>query len=404
MDDGRISLLSRDTFANPHPVARRLREHDPVHWSDELGAWVLTRHADVAACLHDARLSAERLPALERLAEFGLEPLRPLFSTMRRMFLFRDPPEHTRLRRSVNRAFTRPSTEMWRREIDRLTHSLLDTMAGYEHVDLLTSLAQPLPLSIIRLVLGIPEEAQPRLKAWSEDISRFFGRFGHTHQQLARIQASVFEFTTYLRELLDQRRGESDGALDLLSVLAHDPDEALGDEDILANAVLLVAAGHVTTTDLIGNGAWAMLESPPHADELRARSDEPGFVDGAVEEILRCESPVQMTARLVREPVEIDGRHIRPGQWIILWLGAANRDPARFTDPDRLDFGRADNRHLGFGIGNHFCIGAPLARLQAQIALPALFRRFPAMRIDGPLVWEHKPTLRGLTSLPVRLR
>lgn len=401
-----VSLLSAETFADPYPVARLLREHDPVHWSRELGAWVLTRFADVSACLHDPRLAADRLPPLDRLAEFGLEPLRPLLSTVRRMFLFLDPPQHTRLRRTVNRAFTRPSIEAWRLEIERLVASLVDGLDGRDRADLLTDLAQPLPLSIIRLVLGIPEEAQPRLKAWSEDVSRFFGGFSHTHQLLATVQTSVLEFTEYLRALLDVRRRENDPArLDLLSVLARDHGERLTDDEILANAVLLVAAGHVTTTDLIGNGVWAVLRSPGHAAMLRERAGVPGFVESAVEELLRCESPVQMTARLVAEDLELGGRRIRRGQWVVLWLGAANRDPARFVDPDRLDFERGDNKHVAFGSGSHFCIGAPLARLQAQIALPAILRRFPAMRLaDEPLVWEQNATLRGLTALPVQLR
>ena len=401
-----VSLLSPATFADPYPVARLLREQDPVHWSRELGSWVLTRYADVSSCLHDPRLSADRLPPLDRLAEFGLEPLRPLMSTVRRMFLFLDPPQHTRLRRTVNRAFTRPSIEAWRLEIERLVVTLLDRLEGRESAELLAEVAQPLPLAMIRLVRGIPEDAQPRLKAWSEDVSRFFGGFSHTHQVLATVQHSVLEFTEYLRALLDDRRRENDPErLDLLSVLARDHGDRLTDDEILANAILLVAAGHVTTTDLVGNGVCALLRSPAHAGLLRARAEAPGFVEAAVEELLRCESPVQMTARLVAEDLELGGRQIRKGQWVVLWLGAANRDPDRFADPDRIDFERNDNKHVAFGMGSHFCIGAPLARLQAQIVLPALLRRFPDMRLAGaPLVWEQNATLRGLKALPVMLR
>lgn len=398
------AFLTPETFADPYPLARALREKDPVHWSEEFHAWVLTRYADVAASLHDPRLAAERLPQLERLAEFGLEGLRPLFTTMRHMFLFLDPPEHTRLRKIMNRAFTRPMVEHWRAETQRLVDGFLDRAADSDDMDVLFDLAQPLPLSVIRLVLGIPAEAQPQLKRWSEEISRFFGNFFHTHQQLAKVQQSVLEFAQYLTGLIEEKRRTDAQSGDLLSALVARHAETLTEEEILANAILLVAAGHVTTTDLIGNGTLALLRHPEHAAAIRAHTDA-GFMESAVEELLRCESPVQMTARLVKADVEIGGRAIRQGQWIILWLGAANRDPARFADPDRLDFTRADNKHVAFGSGAHFCIGAPLARMQAQIALGSLFRRFPAIRLrdDRPLVWERNPTLRGLTSLPVRL-
>lgn len=398
------AFLRPETFADPYPLARRLRQTDPVHWSAEFNAWVLTRYADVAASLHDPRLAADRLPQIDTLAEFGMESLRPLFATMRRMFLFLDPPAHTRLRKIMNRAFTRPGVEGLRAETQHLVDGLLDRVDGRPAMDVLVDLAQPLPLSVIRTVLGIPADAQPRLKSWSEDISRFFGNFFHTHQQLAVIQKSVLEFAQYLRGLLEERRrGASTGA-DLLSALAADRGDALSEDEVLANAILLVAAGHVTTTDLIGNGTLALLRNPGRAAEVRQSGNRAAFMEAAVEELLRCESPVQMTARLVKHDLDIGGRTIRQGQWVILWLGAANRDPARFADPDRLDFGRADNKHVAFGAGAHFCIGAPLARMQAQAALATLFRRFPAMRLqDEPLVWERNPTLRGLTSLPVVL-
>ena len=397
-------FLTPDTFENPYPLARELREHDPVHWSAEFGAFVLTRYADVAASLHDPRLAADRLWALDRLQEFGMEHLRPLFTTMRRMFLFRDPPDHTRLRKIMNRAFTKPSVEGWRTETRRRLDELIDRAAPSGRMEVLADLAQPLPLFVIRVVLGIPPEAEPQLRRWSNDISRFFGTFVHTHRLLNAVQASVLEFTAYLEALLEEKRRSTEPGADLLSALVHDRADALTSEEVIANAILLVAAGHVTTTDLIGNSTVALLREPALADAVRARGSTPGFMELAVEELLRCESPVQMTARLVRQDLEIGGRQIRAGQCVVLWLGAANRDPARFPDPDRLDLARADNKHVAFGAGAHFCIGAPLARMQAQLVLPTLFTRFPDLRMDdAPLVWEQNPTLRGLTALPVVL-
>jgi cytochrome P450 len=393
------AFLGPEEYANPYPFARRLRDTDPVHWSPEFNSWVLTRYADVAASLHDPRLAAERLPNLERLAEYGMEPLRPLFATMRRMFLFRDPPEHTRLRKIMNRAFTRPGIEGWRQETQGLVNGLLDAVEPEGRIDVLADLAQPLPLSVIRVVLGIPAEAQFDLRRWSDDLAAFFGNFIHTTKMLARVQTTVMEFTEYLRTLLDRKRQGSASGTDLLNSLVHDSGDVLTEDEIIANAILLVAAGHVTTTDLIGNSVFALLREPALAEDLRRHWTTPHFMEAAVEELLRCESPVQMTARVAKEDVEIGGRTIRKGQWIVLWLGAANRDPARFADPDRIDFRRADNKHLAFGFGAHFCIGAPLARMQAQIALPALFNRFPTLRVATAPEWEQKPTLRGLTAL-----
>jgi cytochrome P450 len=398
------AFLTTETFENPYPLARELRDRDPVHWSPEFGAFVLTRYADVAASLHDPRLAADRLWALDRLAEFGMEHLRPLFTTMRRMFLFRDPPDHTRLRKIMNRAFTRPSVEGWRTETRRRIDELLDAAAERGRMDVLADVAQPLPLSVIRIVLGIPPQAEPDLRRWSEDISRFFGTFVHTHRLLGAVQRSVLEFTDYLRGLLDEKRRSAAPGADLLGALVHDTSDALTEDEIIANAILLVAAGHVTTTDLIGNSTLALLRDPALAAGVRAHAAEPAFVEAAVEELLRCESPVQMTARLVRQDLEIGGRQIHAGQWVVLWLGAANRDPARFPDPDRIQLTRTDNRHVAFGAGAHFCIGAPLARMQAQLLLPTLFTRFLDLRLeDVPLVWEQNPTLRGLTALPVLL-
>jgi cytochrome P450 len=400
----RPSFLSEETFADPYPLARWLRENDPVHRSPELHAWVLTRYADVVASLHDPRLPADRQPSADQLAKTGLEPLRPLYATLRRMIAFRDAPEHTRMRRAVQHAFTRRSIEGWRSEIQRLVGELLNPVERRSQMDVIADLALPLPLTIIRLVLGIPEDVQPRLRVWAEDVAEFVGHLSHSPDQLLAIQRGILEFSEYLRGLLDERRRGSGTGTDLLTGLAHAPGEQLTEEEILANAIFLVVAGHTTTRDLIGNSTLALLRSDAGAAELRERAAEPAFVETAVEELLRYDCPVQMTGRRARAPLTIGDKAIRAGEWVLPWFGAANRDPARFPDPDRLNLARADNRHLAFSVGAHFCLGAPLARLQVQIALPALFRRFPEMRLrDVPLVWERRPAFRGLTSLPLDL-
>jgi pimeloyl-[acyl-carrier protein] synthase len=397
-------ILSPETFADPYPFAHHLRETDPVHWSEEFNAWVLTRYYDVAACLHDPRLAADRITHLDRLAQMGMERLRPLFGTMRKMLLYLGPSDHARVRGLVNQTFTRRNVEGWRAETQQLVDHLLNRVETAETMDVLRDLAQPLPLAVIAMVLGIPSDAHARLKGWSDALAPFFGNFTHTGHQLAAAQRCVLDFSDYLRGIIEEKRRGTGLGRDLLTSLVHDGGGALTDDELVANAILLVGAGHVTTTDLIGNGTLALLRHPAQANRVGESRSGSGFLEGAIEELLRYDGPVQMTARLAREDIEIGGKLLGKGRWVILWLGAANRDPARFAEPDGLDLGRTDNRHLAFGSGAHFCLGAPLARLQAQIAIGTLFRRFPGMRLmDGPLSWERNPTLRGLISLPVTL-
>jgi cytochrome P450 len=397
-----VAFTAPQTLVDPYPMARWLREHDPVHWSNELGGWVITRYADVVASLHDQRLSADRQPPLDYLARVGRESLRPLFTTMRFMFVFRDAPEHTRLRRAMHHAFTRRSIEGWRSAVQRLVTQLLDRLDGRQEIDVIDDFARPLPLEIIRELLGFPEDSRARLQSWSDDMAEFVGNLHHRPEQLEAVQRGILEFSEYIRALLAERRGTA--GTDVLTSLANATDDQLTEDEIVANAIFLLAAGHTTTRDLIANGTLVLLRDGAAADELRRGASEPAVVEAAVEELLRYESPVQMTGRLARAPVSIGDKTIRPGEWVWLWTSAANRDPDRFADPDRLILTRADNRHLAFSMGTHFCLGAPLARLQAQIAVPALLRRFPAMRLrDEPLKWEQRPAFRGLSSLTVEL-
>lgn len=391
-------------FDNPYPVAQRLREADPVHWSKECDAWVLTRHADVTASLQDPRFAADRLPPLSRLSAFGMEDLRPLFGLMRQMLTFIDPPSHTRLRRLANRGFTRPIVEGWRASTRQTVDALLDAADSRGTMDVVADLAKPLSRGMISAVLGIPASERVRLGGWSDAMGRFFGYLRHSNEQLIDVQASIVEFAEYLRHLMAHLRRQPDAGAGLLSVLARDAGESLSEDELLATAILLVGAGTVTTADLIGNAMLALLRHPAHAALIR-RPDAPADLIGtAVEELLRYDSPVQMTGRLLVRDVELAGRHLRRGQRAVLWLGAANHDPARFAAPDTLDFDRPDNRHLSFGGGAHFCLGAPLARLQAQTAIAGLLTRFPAIRLaEEPVEWQRFPTLRGPASLTVHL-
>jgi cytochrome P450 len=303
----------------------------------------------------------------------------------------------------MQHAFTRRSIEGWRSEVQRQVGMLLDAAANRPGMDVIDDFSRPLPLEIIRVLLGFPEDARERLQRWSDVMADFVGNLYHPPELLEAMQSGIIEFADYLRALLAERRGAAaSGAADVLTSLAHAPGDQLTEDEIIANAIFLLAAGHTTTRDLIANGTAAMLRDDTAAVEFRRRASEPPFVEAAVEELLRYESPVQMTGRVAHAEVTIEGKTIRPGDWVWLWTSAANRDPNRFADPDRLMLTRPDNRHLAFSAGVHFCLGAPLARLQAQVALPALFRRFPELRLAGePLQWERRPAFRGLSSLPV---
>jgi hypothetical protein len=394
-------FLDPETFADPYALAGWLREHDPVHWSRELGAWVVTRYADVVASLHDPRLSAERLPSVEYVRTH-LQPFENMFDIMRRTFLYHDGAEHTRLRQAVHRAFTRTSIESRRPHVEHVVARLLDAAEGRQELDVIAEFARPISSSTIRLVLGFPDEVESRLQKWSESTGRFVGSVSHSRPELEAIQRTVLEFAEFVRSLLHERRRVPSDPPDLLTALAQASDDSLSDDERIASVILLVTAGHVTTTDLIGNGTLTLLRHPPAAEAFRAQAHDRAVAEATVEELLRCESPIQMTARLVREDTEIGGKRIRRGEWVLLWLGAANRDPARFDSGEDLNLSRSDNRHVSFGSGAHFCLGASMARMQAQAALPALFQRFPQMRLkDAPLVWEQQPAFRGLNSLPV---
>jgi cytochrome P450 len=394
-------FLDPATIDNPYPLAEWLREHDPVHWSRELGAWVVTRSADVVASLHDPRLSADRLPPVEYTRTHQASFV-PLFDVMRRTFLYHDGAEHTRLRQAVHRAFTRTSIESRRPQIEAVTTELLDAVEQRPELDVIADFGRPISSFTIRLVFGLPDEAESRLQKWSEDAGKFVGSVSHPRPQLEMIQRTVLEFADFVRHQLAERRRSPTEPPDLLTALAQASDDRLSDDERVASVILLVTAGHVTTTDLIANGTLTLLRHPAMATEFRARAHERPFVDSTVEELLRSESPIQMVARLAREDLTIGAQQIRAGQCVLLWLGGANRDPARFECPGELRLSRSDNRHLSFGSGAHFCLGASMARVQAQVALPALFARFPEMRVkDVPLVWEQQPAFRSLTSLPV---
>jgi cytochrome P450 len=391
-----------DVVADPYPALARLRAEDPVHWSAVLGGWVLTRYADVRGCLAEPRLSADRItPFLARQPPTASESIQALLRHVGLWVVFTDPPLHTRLRGVLGRAFTARAVDGRRARIAAIVERLLDRAAAAGGMDLIRDFAYPLPVAVIGDLLGVPTEDHERLKAWSDDLAGFIGSAMGTPDKYERAARAVAEMGEYFERVVARRREAP--ADDLVSALLTPGErgERLGAAELIASCVLLLFAGHETTTNLIGNGALALLGDPAAA---RAWREHPELGPTAVEELLRYDGPTPAMVRVAREDLTLDGRAIRRGDRLFLMINAANRDPAQFAEPDRLDLGRADNRHLAFGHGIHFCLGAPLARLEGQLALPALLARFPGLRPQGGAPeWLDSLVFRGMRSLPVAL-
>ncbi len=386
-----------EIHANPYPVYRRLQEEDPVHQPFP-GVWILSRHRDVAALLRHADVSSDRRnsPVYEEFVR--ALPVEPDEGALTPSMLFLDPPDHDRLRRLANKAFTPRAVERLVPRIREVVGDLLDRAAEMGEFDVVADLAYPLPVTVISEMLGVPGADRDALRRWSLDLIYTLDPMLSV-EALARAQRAGAEFRAYLRELIADRRGHL--GEDLLSGLIQSEDEGqqLTPQELVATCVLLLVAGHETTSSFIGNGMLALLRNP---DQYVRLHRDAALMRSAGEELLRYDSPVQLTGRLVLRDTEIAGQHVEAGQDVVALVGAANRDPSVFDRPDALDLGRADNRHLAFGGGIHFCLGAPLARIEGGTAIASLVRRFGSLELatDEP-VWRDTVTLRALRSLPV---
>jgi cytochrome P450 len=392
-------LLDPEVLADPYPLYRRLRTEDPVHWDPYLHAWVVTRYADVVDVFQ--RFSAKRTPSPEKLAALGMEGLAPIASVMVRQMLFLDPPEHTRVRRLAAAAFTPKRVEKMRSRIFEIAATLIETAAAKGEMDVLEDLANPLPAIVTAEIFGVPVEDYRMLKNWSENFAEMLGNFQHNPGRVAGVLRSLEAMTAYFRDAI--RRQATDPQEGLVNALATAEvgGDRLSEDEVVANIIVTMVGGMETTTNLIGNGILTLLRHPLALERLR---EDPALMPSAIEELLRYESPSQYTARLAPEDVELGGRSIKQNQAVIAVMGAANRDPERFTDPDRLDLERRDNRHLAFAWASHFCFGAPLARIEGDAAFTTLLRRFPNLRLaPGPINWRPNLGLRGLTALRVEV-
>jgi pimeloyl-[acyl-carrier protein] synthase len=393
-------LLDPEVLADPYPLYRRLRTEDPVHWDPFLHAWVVTGYANVVHVLH--HFSARRTPTPEQLSGMGLAALNPIAQVMVRQMLFLDPPDHTRLRALASAAFTPRRVELLRSHIQEIMHGLLDAFIAKGRMELIADFASPAPAIVTAEMLGVPVEDHEQLKEWSTDFAEMLGNFQHNPDRFPRVLRSVEEMCSYFRWAMAEQRLHPRGGLVSAMMEAEVDGARLSEDEIIANLIVTMVGGQETTTNLIGNGLLTLLRHPVEMERLRANLS---LIPSAVEELLRYESPSQHTARLAPANVEMGGKKIRERQAVIAVMGAANRDPERFPDPDQLDLARQDNRHLAFGWAAHFCFGAALARLEGQIAFEAILTRFPNLVVDSatPLVWRENLGLRGLKALPLRL-
>ncbi len=372
-----------------------------MHWHEGLGIWILTLYSDVLEVLRDRRFSSDRTSpdAASPIPEPMRESLAPIIRILSNMMLMSDPPRHTRLRSLANKAFTPRVVENMRSHIQAVVEQLLDDVEQAGRMDVISDLAYPLPATVICEMLGVAPEDGDQFKRWSGDLAALLGDISRTAEHVEVAQRSALEMIDYLQGLIRECRQNPRDDLISALVTAEEQGGVFSEEELFSMFVLLQVAGHETTTNLIGNGLLALLQNPEQLQKLR---ENPSLTETAVEELLRYDSPVQITSRIAMEDLEIGGEKISKGQMISLFIGAANRDPAQFSEPDRLDITRQENRHLAFGFGLHFCLGAALARLAGQIAIGTVLSRMPHLRLaTADLEWHDNPTFRGLKSLPV---
>ena len=399
-----VDLFSPDFNANPYPAYAEMRSAAPVHrvsLPDGRSMWLVTRYADVSAVLRDGRFVKDWRNAMtpEQIAQ--VPPIPEVMKPLSRKMLDTDPPDHERLRALVSKAFTPRLIERMRPRVQAIADELLDAVQDRGEMDLIDDYAFPLPITVIAELLGVSAEDRNMFREWSNAAVSGDA----TQEYIEKILIPNMDaFTAYLREMFDEKRKNPRDDLISALVQAEEAGDKLSEDELLGMVFLLLVAGHETTVNLIGNGMLALLT---HPDQLRRLREDPALIKPAIEELLRYDGPVETsTERFAREDVRIGDTLIRRGEMVLVVLASADHDPERFEDPDDLDITRADNKHLAFGKGIHFCLGAPLAQMEGQIAINTLLRRMPDLRLKDPpesLTWRPGLLLRGLKGLPVTL-
>ncbi len=389
---------------NPYPIYETLRRESPVFWNGPY--WLLSRYDDIVAILNDPRISSARVEATFAVLPVDVQQeLTPLRHVLGSRMLLSDPPRHTRLRTLMTKAFSARVTETKRERIEAICHRLLDRVLAQGHMDVMRDVAVPLPGWVIADMLGVPQEDQDDFTRWSRDQVRVYDRSGTMHERIPIMrqgQASMLEMKAYLEAVIAARRAEPREDLITMMIQAEEAGDRLTTDEMIVMCIALLVGGNNSTAHLIGNAILTLARHPESLAQLRANPD---LIRPAIEEVMRYDSPVQATSRVAREPITIGGQTIEPGQNIYLLFGSANRDDAQFPDPERFDITRQPNRHLTFAHGPHFCIGAAVARTEAQTAVLAIVQRCADIQLMHDQVeWIEGFAFRGPKSLPITFR
>jgi cytochrome P450 len=396
-----IDLKSPAIARDPYPAFASLRDRDPVHWSESLGAWVVTRYADVLEIWNRPEaFSSDRFRKVRAELTSQRPEVRAVAAVLSEWLVFRDPPDHTRLRALLQKAFTPRQLAQNRARIQAAIDALIDAARAKPELDFVADFAFPLPALVIAQLLGAPREDIEPIKTWSDQLAAYLGGSLDGQDNFTRARAGVEGLVGYFTALLrEKRRRPSDDVIGLMLRAEHE-GRTLGADEIVANCVLLLFAGHETTTNLLANGLFHLLRDPRALAQWRAR---PELGASAVEELLRFEAPVPATVKVATSDLVFRDRRLRAGDMVLPFLSAANRDPRQFPDPDQLDLAREPNRHLAFGWGIHFCLGAPLARLEAALAFSSLLAHEPGLALaQAEPHWRPWLFFRGLEQLRVR--
>lgn len=397
-------LISDEFLDDPYPLLRKLQREDPVYWSESIGGWIVTRYDDIVPTFRDvAHFSnyGRFAKAVEYLSPEDRQRLAPFETHYRQKSLLQsDPPDHTRLRALMTKPFSAMNVEAMRPKIKKIVHGVIDEVAPRGHMDVIRDLAYPLPFSVLGTIMGLPGHRQDEIKHWADEILLFQGMNRPPVGLLERSQAALLAMRSFLSDLVNEkRRNPADDVISQL-VAAEAEGNRLTEQELVYTCVTILGAGHETTTSLIGNGLYTILSHPGQWRKLR---ENPSLLGSAIEEMLRYESPVARQPRVIKDDVELGRKKLLKGQVAFQMLNAANRDPAWFADPDTFDIERRNNKHLAFGMGIHFCLGAGLARIEAQEVFKAIIERLPDIcLVSENASWDrHKPNSRMLDALPV---
>jgi cytochrome P450 len=387
---------------SPHALLARLRIEDPVHWNPKLSSWVITSHEHASRVLLGSEISSDRLsPFYKRAAASDRAMLSEVMRYIGLWLVFRDPPEHTRLRRVIGTAINPKIVAGLQPNIVAIVDRLLGNCEPNKKLDFMSDFAVQLPAMVIMDMLGVPHDMLFTVKGWSDDLVNFVGSPRSAENKYEKARAGVLGMAEYLNRLVAARRAEPKNDILTKLIAANDDQSALTDDEVVATAMLMLFGGHETTTNLLGNAVMALHANPDQRERLH---HDPGLIDTAVEEFLRFDGPVLSVTRTVNKSHELGGKLLKESDRIFVMIAAANRDPAVFVDPDRLDLGRNPNPHMSFGKGIHFCLGSGLARLEAKIAFNEIFKRYRSIELLRPadeLEWVDALVMRGVRRLPI---